>query len=447
MAAPGQAVPGTVVTGGAFASPGGPQGTVGGVGPQGPQGNTGASGPPASTTTTANFTVPNIGATTTVTVLDASWIVPGQMVYVASAGGGTSAGALQVTAKTGNSLTLLNPATISAIPPADNTQPGLLNLLSGNTTDFVDGTNHCQPLSSIPPATNARAGLLNLLSGNATDFVGGDNVCHSLAAISTFITKTGAYALTPGDSGKYVILSGGSWTLTLPSPILGLNYRLRNDMGISGTTGTITLQPTGGTIDGASTLALLPQQECTLITDGTNWRTHGLKREVILGTQDITSSTATGTVLLPVGYRAFELSWDNITAGTDNAHLACYFSVNGGSTWWTTVYYYQAIYNSTATATTTSGTAAGVNLGYLGWYIGGPPGGYGICRLKLNPGRANMYPTYLTESGSFASTNGFPNRNVHYGLVTTGYGPINALQYFLTTGNIVTSFLTVKGVV
>ena len=149
MATPGQAVPGTIVSPGAIASPGGAQGITGGVGPpgntgvQGPQGNPGV---PAATTTVGSFTVPNVGATTTVTVGDASWIALGQMVYVANAGGGTSAGALQVTGKAGNQLTLLNPGTVSAIPPADSTQSGLLNQLSGNATDFVGGDNACHVL-------------------------------------------------------------------------------------------------------------------------------------------------------------------------------------------------------------------------------------------------------------------------------------------------------------
>jgi hypothetical protein len=153
MATPGQAVPGTVVSPGSLTSPGGAQGTVGTIGPQGVQGPVGPVGPPAVTTTSGNFTVPNIGATTTVTVLDASWIVQGQIVYIANAGGGSLAGALQVTAKTGNQLTLLNPATVSTLPPADSTQPGLMNQLSGNTTDFQDGTNACQNLANAVSPT------------------------------------------------------------------------------------------------------------------------------------------------------------------------------------------------------------------------------------------------------------------------------------------------------
>jgi hypothetical protein len=239
---------------------------------------------------------------------------------------------------------------VPATALASNTKQGSIVQLSGNTTDYLDGTNTFRPVPVVPVADTTHNGLLRQVSGNATDYVGGDNACHSIAAINAFVTKTSAYTLTPADSGKYVICSGGSWTLTLPAPVVGLNYRLRNDMGISGSVGTITLQPTGGTIDGAASLALLPQQECTVITDGTNWRTFGLKREVILGTQDITSSTASGSVLLPVGYRYFELQFTGFAPVTTDAGLFGQFSNNGGSTWFTTGYYYGLLYNSSISA-------------------------------------------------------------------------------------------------
>src|ERR1700757_4924387 len=107
------------------------------------------------------------------------------------------------------------------------------------------------------------------LSSTGADSGTGD-VTVSVGPSSGFISKSAAYTLTTADSGKYVICSGGSWTLTMPAPASGLTYQVRNDMGISGTTGTITLQPNGGTIDGLSSKPLLPQQECTLITDGIN---------------------------------------------------------------------------------------------------------------------------------------------------------------------------------
>jgi hypothetical protein len=89
------------------------------------------------------------------------------------------------------------------------------------------------------------------LSSTGADSGTGDVTINSATGINGFISKTAAYTLTTTDSNKYFICSGGSWTLTLPAPVSGLTYHLRNDMGISGTTGTITLQATGGTIDGS----------------------------------------------------------------------------------------------------------------------------------------------------------------------------------------------------
>jgi hypothetical protein len=64
-----------------------------------------------ATTTTAvgSFTVPASGSTTTANVVDASWIVVGQILYFLGAGGAGLAGALIVTAKTGNQLTVKTP--------------------------------------------------------------------------------------------------------------------------------------------------------------------------------------------------------------------------------------------------------------------------------------------------------------------------------------------------
>lgn len=124
----------------------GPQGNPGATGATGP---TGASGLNAFNITSGPFTVPPVGQTVNVTLTDASWVVVGQFVYVDQAAGGPGqAGILQVTGKTGNQITLLNPTTPPVIPLASSSQQGLMSQLSGNTTDFVDGTNNCQNLAN-----------------------------------------------------------------------------------------------------------------------------------------------------------------------------------------------------------------------------------------------------------------------------------------------------------
>jgi hypothetical protein len=266
-----------------------------------------------------------------------------------------------------------------------------------------------------------------------------------------FMSKTTAYTLTTGDNGKYVICSGGSWTLTLPAPALGLAFQVRNDMGISGTVGTITLQPTGGTINGQASIQLLPQQECTLITDGTNWRTFELRREIILGTQDITSTTASAVILLPAGYRYFELELDQIAMDTDNASIAFQLSVNGGSTWLSgaTAYLEGTVYDSTATvASYQSATFSAGSLSCAQTTLAINNGG-GSSRLRLNPGSATIAATWNLTSGGWTTAGGNRLRSFYtqgsYNAAPAGV--MNALKYSASSGNITRAFLTVKGVV
>jgi hypothetical protein len=122
--------------------PPGPASTVPGPpGAQGVQGATGAQGVNAFTATAvSSFTVPAVGFTTTVTVTDASWVVVGQLLYFDTAGGGIGqAGALVVSAKSGNTLTVLNP-----VPPpiAGGGGGGTVSEIWGETPGgTIDGSN------------------------------------------------------------------------------------------------------------------------------------------------------------------------------------------------------------------------------------------------------------------------------------------------------------------
>jgi hypothetical protein len=284
--------------------------------------------------------------------------------------------------------------------------------------------------------------LLTQVSGLTTDYVGGDNACHPITQVNGFISKTGTYTLTQSDSNKYIICSNGSWTLTLPAAALGLCYNVRNDQTCFGTTGTITIARAGAaTIDGATSIALLPQQECLIISDGTNWRTFGLKREVILGTQDITSSTANASVLLPAGYRHFELIWTGLQPATANDQLRGVFSTDGGSTWLTSGIYFNGLfYPSTATAVAYQYVSTDTFV-----RLSGQNSTCGISRTLIHPGGSRP-PSFISDSGGFNAAipvvSSWRNQGFYNASVT-----VNALQYYFTANNIVNSFLTVKGVV
>jgi len=381
------------------------QGGTGATGPAGPTGEN------ANTLTVANFTVPAVGATVTVSVADTGWIVVGQVLYVDTAGGGAGlAGAFQVQSKTSTTVTLLNPA----------------------------------QLQQIPLASSAQAGLLAQLSGGSSYYVGGDNATHPMPTIGAFKGVTSTYSVVAADNASYLICSGGNWTMTLPAATLGFSVTVRNDQGITGTTGTITIQGvSGATINGLASLALLPGQECTFIADGTNWRARGLQRVVVLGTQDV-SAVASGTILLPLGYRLFELDFESLQSSVDNTHLCAQMSNNGGSTWDTSAgYWYGNVYHN-ATAPLGSGPTA-TTQAYFGWYAGSGSG-YFQAHVKLSPGRTGQYATYISDASSWATAESFLTRSLHGGLASTA-APINALKYFMSSGNIANSLLTVRGIV
>jgi len=264
-----------------------------------------------------------------------------------------------------------------------------------------------------------------------------------------FTSKTSAYTVTGGDLGQYFICSGGSWTLTLPAPSLGFYLDVRNDMGISGTTGTITISPTGGTIDGASSLALLPQQECRLRSDGTNWRTFGLKREVILGTQDIVSAAASGSVLLPAGYRYYELKFMGFIPVVNGDALSGQFSSDGGATWYTATNYYDGVfYNSSATAAAFNEVEATTSFRIVAASINATAQG-ALANLTIFSGSATaptQVPIYSTDTGSRSSGAAFNNKWQGFGFYNLAV-QMNALKFFCGTGNIARLSLTVKGVV
>ena len=143
--ASGQTQPGYIVVSGSKISPGGPTGTPG---------TSGGVGLNAFNSTATAFTVPPAGGTTTVTLNDASWVVPGQYVYIDQAGGGGpgSAGELQVTGKAGNVLTLLNPLPAAVPGLASLVGPGFVPTLpavagSGSQTKtWLRGDNSWQGL-------------------------------------------------------------------------------------------------------------------------------------------------------------------------------------------------------------------------------------------------------------------------------------------------------------
>jgi len=82
-------------------------------------------------------------------------------------------------------------------------------------------------------------------------------------AANSIVTTTSLPALIPG-----VILASNTITLTLQAPSNGYRSFIKN---INTSAGNVTLSPSTGTIDGASSLVLSPLESVEIVGDGNNW--------------------------------------------------------------------------------------------------------------------------------------------------------------------------------
>jgi len=124
--------------------------------------------------------------------------------------------------KTDNTLararfdTIVN-STSSALPLADVTKNGMLRQVSGKTTDFVDGTNNCQPLSNLlPPGVVVNYAGPNIPTGwiyCAGQTVSRTTYANLFAAIgTTYGAGDGSTTFNvPNTAGRITAGAGGSF--------------------------------------------------------------------------------------------------------------------------------------------------------------------------------------------------------------------------------------------
>jgi hypothetical protein len=144
-----------------------------------------------------------------------------------------------------------------------------------------------------------------------------------------------------------------------------------------------------------------------------------------------------------VGYRYFELNFDNLGSSVLNDNLYCQLSFDGGATWSATNYFRSIIYNNTATTVVCSQLQNTTQ-----WVLGGniDPGYGSKVKVSLNPGAANRSAAYRADFGGWSNTTILESVYVTAGFYNAS-GLVNALKYYFASGNITQAFLTVKGVV
>ena len=143
---------------------------------------------------------------------------------------------------------------IGTIPLADTTQDGFLRKVSGNTSDFVDGTNNCQPI--VPQITSVRLRVLNSV-GNPNFEVDQRNVHVGLTNPANGTWLCDRYKLNKAGT---MVINTANPLLTNPLLVPGTNFAISSSqLGLSLTTAQASL--------GAS-----DQLAYTQYPEGPNWR-------------------------------------------------------------------------------------------------------------------------------------------------------------------------------
>ena len=114
------------------------------------------------------------------------------------------------------------------------------------------------------------AGTISILGGNNTDTnVVGTTVTINANWVTRSVTTT--YTALAADRVLLCDASGGSFVLTLPTAVDGKVYIIK-DKGTASATQTITVSPSTGNIDGASTFALDSiNTSLTVVGDGVDY--------------------------------------------------------------------------------------------------------------------------------------------------------------------------------
>ncbi|SHM01614.1 hypothetical protein SAMN05444266_10682 [Chitinophaga jiangningensis] len=177
-----------------------------------------------------------------------------------------------------------------------NSQTGpaisIVNGKAGTNVNIDSTTTANRIVINIPDASATARGIVTdsvqTFAGNKTvrdslqvglaANVGGTAAANSTLQVSgsmamniTTLSSNGTLAAT--DNTVLVNTTSGSITVTLPSPtgIRGRIYTIKK-IGSGGIDNSLTISPTGGTIDGASTYVIYNDYTyVTLQTDGTNW--------------------------------------------------------------------------------------------------------------------------------------------------------------------------------
>jgi hypothetical protein len=253
-----------------------------------------------------------------------------------------------------------------------------------------------------------------------------------------------------GDRNKYIEYTG---TLDLTQAFTaaatlgnGFVVHVRN-LG----TGIITLDPNGSeTIDGSTTLKILPQQDFSVICNGTNFTTRNYRHVVLLQTTTISAGASNLIFTLPKGYKHFIVKGTGIINNTGTTaldNLAMRVSTDGGSSYFSTAVYQRSFSFVSGTSTLTSGSNSGETQTYILFDMAGSLI-YGTAfEMFFYPSiDGTVAPNWFCNFNTFASGSSFVAGGKASGVVSIN-ARVNAITLYPQANNFGGGIVTLEGVV
>lgn len=184
-----------------------------------------------------------------------------------------SAGVKSVNSQTGPAISIVNGKAGANVNIDSTTTPNkiVINIPDASATSRGIVTDSVQTFAGNK---TVRDSLQVGQAANVGSTAGPNSTLQVSGSVSMNITTlTGNGTLTAADNTVLVNTTSSSITVTLPSPtnIKGRIYTIKK-IGSGGIDNSLTITPTGGTIDGASTYVIYNDYTyVTLQTDGANW--------------------------------------------------------------------------------------------------------------------------------------------------------------------------------
>jgi len=256
------------------------------------------------------------------------------------------------------------------------------------------------------------------------------------------LAKSAAYTVQAADVGSFIACTGSFALTLLAASAAGNGFAV--EVKNAGA-GVIALTPASGdAIDGLSasaTLRIYPGECCTLLCDGTAWRTFGLSTgPVLLSSATLASSpTATFSRFDPARFLNYLFVFNNVLPSADNNYLLAAVSTDGGSTFKSGstdyTYGYQNVLANGSSGVASSG---GGNTSLVM--------ANALSSAQAIGGQVWMLPGALTafDWNLKATSNSGPQLAGSVGSGQSGYAA-NAVQFLLAGGNFASGSISMYG--